>query len=274
MWWKILYTALKRNGWRQMFFYLSNLDVSRFIEFSKTIEYLNGRRGLILELGCGYSVLPALLSDSCERYICLDLSKGACKYQESLPNVASVMADMKHLPFKTGVIPAVVAISSIEHVPDDGLVFKEISRVSKKNAEVIISIPYSNRGVKIKKIEHPKFMIDNLYKFKKFWAIILGPHLDYFIEQTSIDSFMKYYTMEEINGLLKSVGFCIKNYYLYEKWLQQKFFGIVPKGWFVLKDLVVGWVLWKLEDELLNKSRNSRGIVAIMEKLDVKRYRL
>ena len=111
MWWKIFYTALKRNGWRQFFFYLSNLDISRFIEFSKIIEFLKGRRGVILELGCGYSILPALLSGSSEKYICLDLSKGACKYQALLPNVSTVVADMQYLPFKSEVIPTILAIS-------------------------------------------------------------------------------------------------------------------------------------------------------------------
>lgn len=65
----------KKNGWKQLFFYLSNLDVIRFIEFTKTIEFLKGRSGLILELGCGYSVLPALLSDSCKCYVCLDIRR-------------------------------------------------------------------------------------------------------------------------------------------------------------------------------------------------------
>jgi SAM-dependent methyltransferase len=266
MWWKILFTALNRNGWRQLFFYLSNLDVIRFIEFSKTIEYLNVKRGPILELGCGYSVLPALLSDSCERYICLDLSKGACKYQSDLPNVSAVVADMQHLPFKTGVIPTILAISSIEHVPDDGLVFNEISRISRKGAEVIIAVPYSNGGVKIRKIERPKFMLYILYKLKTFWKLVLGRHLNYFLEQTSTDSFMKYYNMHEINRLLESNGFYLKNHFLYEKWLLQKFFGWLPKGWFVLKDLVFGWVLWRIEESLFKKSRNSNGVLIRLEK--------
>jgi SAM-dependent methyltransferase len=265
MWWKILYTALKRNGWRQLFFYLSNLDVIRFIEFSKIMEYLNGRRGLILELGCGYSVLPALLSDSCEHYVCLDLSRGACKYQSNLPNVSAVVADMQHLPFKTGVIPTILAVSSIEHVPDDRLVFNEISRISKKDAEAIIAIPYSNNGVEIQKMERPKFLLYVLYKFKAFWKLVLGRHLNYFMEQTSTDSFIKYYNMQEINKLLEDNDFHLKNYYLYEKWLLQKFFGIIPKGWFVLKDLLIGWVIYKLEN-LNPNNKNSKGVVVVFNK--------
>lgn len=268
MWWKILYKALERNGWKQLFFYLSNLDVVRFIEFSKTIEFLNGKRELILELGCGYSILPAILSNECKHYVCLDLSKGACKYQASLPNVSSVIADMQHLPFKTESIHTILAISSIEHVPDDRKVFEEISRISKKDSEIIVDVPYSNNGIEIKKIERSAFMLNALYKFKRFWTIVLGRHLNYFIEQTSTDSFMKYYNMNEIDKLTSSLGLYLRKYYLYEKWLLQKFFGIVPKGWFVPKDLLVGWILWKIEDSRFENDRNGNGIVLEISKYE------
>lgn len=268
MWWRILYTALKRNGWKQLFFYLSNLDVIRFIELSKTIEFLDEKCELILELGCGYSVLPAILSNECKNYVCLDLSKGACKYQASLPNVSTVIADMQYLPFKTRSIPTIVAISSIEHVPDDKMVFKEISRVSKKDSELILSIPYSNSEVKIIKLVHPKFMLDALHKFDKFWNIILGKHLNYFIEQTSTDSFMKCYNMAEINELARSNNLCVRKYYLYEKYLQQKFFGIIPKGWFVPKDLVLGWILYMIEDSILESNTNGKGIITMITTCD------
>jgi SAM-dependent methyltransferase len=269
MWWKIFYTALKRNGWRQLFFYLSNLDVSRFIEFSETIEFLSGRHELILELGCGYSLLPALLSGSCEQYICLDLSNGACKYQALLPNVSSVVADMQHLPFKTGVITTVLAISSIEHVPDDTLVFKELYRIlKKKEGELIISVPYSNNNIEIKIIERSTFLLRILYTYKKFWRIFLGRHLNYFLEQTSIDSFMKYYNMNGLNCLIESNNFTIRRYHIYEKWLQQRLFWIMPKGWFVIKDLIFGWTCWKIEKIFFEKNNNGNGIVIFISNRD------
>ncbi len=173
---------------------------------------------------------------------------------------------MQQLPFKTGVIPTILAISSIEHVPDDGLVFNEISRISRRDAEVIIAVPYSNNDVEVKKIVRPKFMLDALYRFKKFWKLVLGRHLNYFMEQTSTDSFMKYYNMQEINRLLESIpspllSIDLKKSYLYEKGLQQTFFRLLPKGWFVLKDLVFGWVLWRIEDILFKRNQNGRGII-------------
>ncbi len=272
-WWKIFHAAIKRNGWRQLFFYLSNLDFTRFIEYTKTFEFLNCKSDIcksdiILELGCGYSILPTILSNSCKYYICLDLSKNACKYQATLPNVSSVVADMQHLPFKTGVIPTIVAISSIEHIPNDRLVFEEISRISKNGANTVISIPYSNRHVEIKKIERSKFLLNILYKFKGLWKKILDRHLYYFLEQTSTDSFMKYYTLEEINSLIRSGDFSIENYYLYENILLQKFFKVIPQGWFLLKDIIVGWILWNIEDMV--DLKNPRGIILRFKRNDKK----
>ena len=57
---KILLHALKRNSLLQLFFYLSNLDAVRFIEYSKTVEYLDKEdTQIILDLGTGHSVLPS-----------------------------------------------------------------------------------------------------------------------------------------------------------------------------------------------------------------------
>lgn len=249
MWYKIFCTAIKRNGWRQLFFYLSNLDVIRFIEFTKTLEFFGNKRHTVLEIGSGYSILPVLLSNFCDDYICIDISRGACKYQSSVPNVSPIIADMQHLPFKDEAIDMILAISSIEHVPDDRLVFKEISRISKNNAETIISIPYANK-VEVNEMKRSKFLLNILYRFKNLWATILGIHLNYFLEQTSTDSFMKRYNLEEIDTLMKSNNLCIEYYYLYEKWLIRKFFKIIPAGWFILKDMFIGRILWNIEDSI------------------------
>lgn len=271
MWQKILYTALKRNGWKQLFFYLSNLDISRFIELTKTVEFLNEERQelkneIILDIGCGYSVLPSILSDKCKQYICLDLSRNACRYQGYMPNITPVIADMQHIPFKTQSVSTILAISSIEHVPNDKLVFDEISRISKKCANIFLSIPYSYKNTEIVKIKHNKLILDVLYKFEKIWKRVLGMHFNYFVEQTSTDSSMKYYNMGEIDKLIRSKNLYIKKNYIYEKWLQKKFFKIVPRGWFVIKDISLGWLLWKIEDKFMNNNTDGNGIIINMQK--------
>jgi len=270
-WWKTLYTALKRNGWRQLFFYLSNLDVSRFIEFSKVSEFLEDKQGYTLELGCGYSVLPAMLSNEYKNYICLDLSKGACKYQYSLPNVSVIVADMQHLPFKNNSISTILAISSIEHVPDDKMVFEEIKRISKQDVSIIIDIPHTINKTRIDKMERPQVLMSILYNFKTLWKVILGRHLEYFIEQTSTDSVIKYYNMKEINKLIHDNRLCIRQHYIYEKYFQQKFFNMIPRGWFILKDLIFGNLLFRAEELLLHNNKTGNGIILLIALEKIKR---
>lgn len=44
-WFKILNAAIKRNGLKQLFFYLSKLDASKFIEISKVYDLLEDDDG-------------------------------------------------------------------------------------------------------------------------------------------------------------------------------------------------------------------------------------
>lgn len=260
-WLKILNTAIKRNGIKQCFFYLSNLDASRFIELSKTMDFLDENDGFILELGSGYSILPEILSNSYDRYISLDLSKNACKYQK-IKNINPVLANMCYLPFKSSSIPNIIAISSIEHVPNDYLVYEEINRVLVNNGTAIISVPFTDGEVEIKNIRHSPFLMNLLYKFNTSWRIILGEkNFNYFIEQTATDSIMKYYNEKEIRNIIRDNHLRIEKLYIFEKGLQQWVWRLVPKGWFVLKDFVLGWGLWKIEEQFLSESMNGNGVV-------------
>ena len=64
MWSKILWHALRRNGWAQLFLYLSNLDIWRFMEYSQAYQWImrEANNGKIVDLGGGYSVSPSFFS--------------------------------------------------------------------------------------------------------------------------------------------------------------------------------------------------------------------
>ena len=66
MWFKIFYLSVKRIGWRQIFFYLGNLDIYRFIEYSIIIQYLKeeNNTGTTLDIGGGYSIFASLFKFS------------------------------------------------------------------------------------------------------------------------------------------------------------------------------------------------------------------
>lgn len=267
---RTLVCAIKKNGLKQLFFYLSNLDTIRFIEYTKVFEFLRdiSQPKAILDLGCGYSVLPELIqSQLSNEYICLDINQAACKYQaNAIKNVSPVRANMCYLPFKSSSIPVVLAISSIEHVPDDFLVFQEISRVLAKDGIAIMSVDFSANDVKMKKIVHSRLLMHILYKFKRFWRIVLGQHLDYFIGQTSVDSIIKHYNEREISKCLTPNGLRLTDSYLYNKSILQKFHRIFPFGWFVLKDLILGLLFWKVEDIFLKEIKDSAIIIMKVRK--------
>jgi SAM-dependent methyltransferase len=267
-WLDILTTAVNKNGLRQFFFYLNNLDASRFIELTKAIEFLENRNGIVLELGSGDSVLPEMLSSLSSEYIALDLSMNASKYQKSnSKNIGPIVADMRYLPFKSSLIPNIIAISSIEHVAEDLLVFEEISRVLKEDGIAIISVPFTDKAVKIEGIKHSRLCMTLLHRFTRFWRVVLGKkHFEYFIEQTATDSIMKHYNEEAIQRIVDRNNLGIEAIYIYGKGLQQRLWRLIPRGWFVLKDFVIGWMCWKIEERLFKDSRDGKGVVMKVRK--------
>jgi SAM-dependent methyltransferase len=266
MWFRILVTALKRNGWRQLIFYLSNLDVWRFIEYSVVYQHVTRNRiiGSTIDLGAGYSVFPSFFTG--EDYTVLDLREGACEYQ-IVHGTKALVHDMTDLPFETGSINTVIAISSIEHVPNDNVVYSEISRVLSQNGLAVISIPHTNQKTEVKSLTHPKWMKKVLCDYHKFWQSILGKtNYTYFIEQTNIDSLIRFYNLSELRNILKTYGLDIKHYDLFGRKFSSSFFHLIPSGWLVLKDIFFGWPLNKLDEIFLNNSNIADGMILVLEK--------
>jgi ubiquinone/menaquinone biosynthesis C-methylase UbiE len=270
MWWKILYYALKRNGWRHLFFYLSNLDIWRFIEYSQAYNYICGEKDTqtIADLGAGYSIFPSIFSK--QNYMVIDIGSGACRYQNK-NKTRAILADITRIPLETASISAVIAISSIEHVPDDNAVFSEISRILKANGVAIVSLPFSAQGSKTVTMDHPGWQLFLLQRFSKMWKLILGEiHSQYFREQISTDSQMKYYSLFDLQEILRDKQLYISEYELFGSTLTQRVFNVLPPGWFLLKDLIIGWPLHRIEKRFL-KNANATGIVLKIRKNNIQK---
>lgn len=266
MWFRILIKALKRNGWRQLFFYLSNLDVWRFIEYSAVFQLVTKKKviGRTIDLGAGYSVFPSFFSG--EDYTVIDLGEGACEYQR-IHGTKAIVHDMTTLPFETGSINTVIAISSIEHVPNDTAVFSEISRVLSQNGLAVISIPHTNNKTEIKSLTYPKWMKKVFFDHGKFWQSILGKtNYKYFIEQTNTDSIIRFYNLSELRSILEIYNLEIKSCDLFGKQFSRCFFRCIPSGWLVLKDLFLGWSLNELDKIFLNNNNVADGMILLLEK--------
>jgi ubiquinone/menaquinone biosynthesis C-methylase UbiE len=263
MWSKILWHALKRNGWAQLFFYLSNLDIWRFIEYSHAYQWIereaNKNNSKIVDLGGGYSIFPSFFPEY--NYTVVDLSAGACRYQQS-HGTNSICADITSLPFDDDSVSTVIAISSIEHVPADEKVYREIARVLTDGGVAVITVPFSATGTYIVNLQYPRWMISMLRCLRRPVALIIGQqHLDYFLEQTKIDAIMKCYNIADLQEIVDRNELAIVESRLIGKRLVRSAFRILPPGWLVLKDLLVGWPLFKLEQAFLNADTHASGIV-------------
>lgn len=96
--------------------------------------------GLTLDLGCSeYGGLEKALAKN-GKVIGVDLKKNI---DRKLLNEKFfyVVADAQQLPFKSNSFQQVACLDMIEHVEDDNIVAKEIERISKKNANIVLSTP-------------------------------------------------------------------------------------------------------------------------------------
>jgi SAM-dependent methyltransferase len=261
MWWKILYHAYKRNGWRSFFLYLSNLDVWRFIEYSKAYGFVHSSKdgGKIVDLGGGYSVFPSFFSG--EDYTLIDISANACSYQNEHKTKA-VPGDITCLPIESDSIATAIAISSIEHVPADALVIKEISRVLTDDGIAVLSVPFSHTGTKRVTIKHPQWPLKILRTHPTIWKIFIGDgNIKYFTEQIGTDAFMKCYSLADLMTVLEENNLRILEFETFGKRLTNSLFSYLPPGWLVIKDWLIGWPLYKFERAFLKNDPDARGIV-------------
>jgi SAM-dependent methyltransferase len=267
MWLKTLYHACKRNGWRQLFFYLSNLDIWRFMEYEKIYRYANGIKtgGKIVDLGSGYSVFPAFFKDA--RYTTVDLSADACKYQRSF-GIDAVQADMTCTPLESGSVSAVIAISSMEHVPDDWKVCREIARILEEGGTAFIAVPYSKDKTVVLSMKKPKWQTDLLHRHKKLWKILLGEfHLNYFLEQIETDSIMRCYNLTDLCRMAEESGLSVASHeFIGGRQLVCAPFRILPVGWCVIKDLLIGWPLYRLEQLIFKTTYPTGEILLTLQK--------
>lgn len=110
-----------------------------------------------LDLGCGRrSYKPEIIERLGKgiTYIALDHYLPDDKTApERLPNL---LADACHLPFPSSTFNTVICTELLEHTEDDSLVIAEISRVTKKDGLLILTLP----GRHISKHEKPPYQID------------------------------------------------------------------------------------------------------------------
>jgi ubiquinone/menaquinone biosynthesis C-methylase UbiE len=118
------------------------LDLQILTIFKDVKKYLPTFNGNVLDIGCGQSPYKFLLNNKTTKYFGIDIVE-ADSFGYNNPDITSF--DGKNIPFKDEMFDAVICTEVLEHVQDFQYLIDEIYRTTTKNAQAIITIPWSAR---------------------------------------------------------------------------------------------------------------------------------
>lgn len=234
--------------------YCFGLSASRYIEYTSALAFLSSELNasdIILEIGCGHSILPMLWAESGVQVITVDISRDALKWQinksrEILKkSLHAVLADGKNLPFKGETISVISCISAIEHVPGNGdiQVAYEIGRVLRPDGLCIVSFslsPYSNSYSKREWTAEIPPLVKRV--FKSFLPIMFNK----FKVDRTLSHFERFYSLEDVHKRIIIPSCCIKEdcLTLRSRWVIKFIYErIIPTGVFTPLEFLMAGLL-------------------------------
>lgn len=141
------------NGIKILKHTINDFSLWRLIEYPWVTKHLKLKRGdTVLDLGTGTSSYPHMLAKEGVNVVVLELEKDRVRWQQQKRRethrpgdgeVFPVVADATALPIRDGAGKRISAISSLEHIPDDHAVGREIGRALADDGVAIITIPYT-----------------------------------------------------------------------------------------------------------------------------------
>lgn len=151
--WRCLRYEVALNGWKILKHTINDFSLWRLIEYPWVTRHLKLRRGdTVLDLGTGTSSYPHMLARQGVNVVVLELDRERVRWQQRKwqttarpgdARVLAVVADATALPIRDGVGRRISAISSLEHIPDDQAVGREIGRVLADDGVAVITLPYT-----------------------------------------------------------------------------------------------------------------------------------
>lgn len=152
---------MKRTKFRWTDFYLFNAGMGvkwfikgvnywRLIEYPWAANHMRLEPGVkILDIGsASYNLLPLLLASDGYLVYATDIDPRLERLKAVSPgdNLVIEKADATALPYQDAFFDRVSAISTIEHIPDDGdsLAIRQIARVLKPGGRLVITVPFNN----------------------------------------------------------------------------------------------------------------------------------
>jgi len=101
---------------------------------------LQGRRLRILDIACATGMSFRFLAD-CGDIRGIDISRETIRLCRTRGIDRIVQCDAMKLPFRDGSFDVVLALDALEHFPDDELAIREIRRVARPGALVLVTVP-------------------------------------------------------------------------------------------------------------------------------------
>ena len=114
------------------------------LKIKAAIEGVNVRKeSLILDVGCGTGLLFDYATKRAKTIVGLDISREtllkAKKRAKKSSKIHLIFADADNMPFKKGVFNHVFSITLMQNMPDPIVTLKEIKRVTKEDAFIVIT---------------------------------------------------------------------------------------------------------------------------------------
>lgn len=107
---------------------------------------------LVIDCGSGSGYMAIELAKKGYQVIATDLTlKNLVKINQNIEKyglegrLLAVCALAESLPIKTGMADVFISNAVLEHIPDEATAIKEIDRVTKKNASLMLAVPLSYR---------------------------------------------------------------------------------------------------------------------------------
>lgn len=99
-----------------------------------------------LDLGSDNGVISYLLRERGGRWTSADLAPKAVEAIRALVHSDVHQIDGRTLPFADGAFDLVVVIDMLEHVPDDRLFARELTRIVRPGGELVVNVPHLVRS--------------------------------------------------------------------------------------------------------------------------------
>lgn len=146
---KAMYVELGADWWDA---HADDLDAVPVLSLPEThpvvARLLAGTGGRLLDAGCGPNptLSCALAATAGRTVVALDIGLGTVRTARAIGvrrgvGLLGVVGDVERLPFRAGAFDGVACDDTVEHLPDDAAGVRELLRVARRGAPVVVATP-------------------------------------------------------------------------------------------------------------------------------------